>query len=82
MILTTTPSIEGKTITEYLCIVSADSSTRRSRSGSQGVSGAMAEIMRKAEKAGADAVVGVQFVGPTAHYYDTIHIYGTAVKLK
>ncbi len=83
MVVTTTPSVEGKTIKEYLGIVFAKSDTKLSATrSSQGVRGAVDEIKNDAEKLGADAVVGVQFVGPAAQFYDTIHLYGTAVKFK
>ncbi|WP_423908251.1 heavy metal-binding domain-containing protein [Candidatus Spongiihabitans sp.] len=83
IILTTTSSIEGKTIKEYFGIVSAQSNQVLDRTHvAQGVSGALDEVANRASELGADAVVGMQFVGPTAHYYDTIHIYGTAVKFK
>lgn len=83
MILTTTNSVDGKTIKEYLDIVNGNSDTIIDNiRGNQGVSGALNEMKKTATELGADAIVGVQFVGPTAHYYDTIHIYGTAVKFK
>ena len=83
MILTTTPSVEGKTIKEYLGIVRAQSNTVVTKTHSHlGINGALNEVADQASKLGADAVVGVQFVGPTAHYNDTIHVYGTAVKFK
>ncbi len=83
IILTTTPSIEGKTIKEYLSIVRAQSNQVLDRThATQGVSGALDQVANMASELGADAIIGVQFVGPTAHHYDTIHIYGTAVKFK
>ncbi len=83
MILTTTDSVEGKSIKEYLGIVHSRSNTMsREHRSPLGVGGALDEVENKASELGADAVVGVQFVGPIAQSYDTIHIYGTAVKFK
>lgn len=84
MILTTTHSIDGKIIQKYLSIVGAqsDEPTKGTLGSKLGFGGALEKIKERAADFGADVAVGVQFVGPTAHYYDTIHIYGTAVKLK
>ena len=83
MILTTTPSVEGKHIGEYLGIVCAQSNKMiRSTLSEQGISGALSEVENKAIELGADAVVGVQFVGPPEQSYGTIHVFGTAVKFK
>lgn len=84
MIITTTPSVEGKIIKRYISIVSGESDKKVGgiTGGAQGVSGALSQMTDQATGFDADAIVGVQFVGPSAHLYSTIHIYGTAVQFK
>jgi len=71
MILTTTSTVEGKTVSEYLGVVTGKGVDLESKDFEQ----AMREA---AEKMGADAIVGIQFSFDDG-YVCTI---GTAVKLK
>lgn len=85
MITTTTPTLQGREISEYLGVLYAFDSTQYSdRSAPNAIARAMAQLEELAAERGADAVVDV------THQYDrdeksgTVYfvVRGTAVKLK
>lgn len=73
MIVTTTPSVEGKTIAKYLRLVHGDSDNNREE--------ALIQMKEMATPYGADAIVSVQ-ISILLHgsYSPVYHLYGTAVK--
>ncbi|MGN1031734.1 MAG: heavy metal-binding domain-containing protein [Butyricicoccaceae bacterium] len=85
MITTTTPTLQGREISEYLGVLYAfDSTQYTDRSAPNAIGRAMAQLEKLAEDRGADALVDVK------HQYDrdektgTVYfvVSGTAVKLK
>ena len=85
MIVTTTNSVDGKIIAEYLGVVGANTETPKlnAPAGTRiGFGGALNQIKEQATKMGGDAVVGLQVVGATEQIYGTVHLYGTVVKFK
>ncbi len=85
MIITTALSVEGRTITEYLGIVSAaqvmvmpGGNKGVQRGWQAGVEGATAILQQQAEGLGADAVIAARF----EPFGMNICATGTAVRLK
>ena len=82
MIITTTLSVEGRTVSEYLGIVSAAQVMPGGNKGVQrgwqaGVDGATEILLQQAASLGADAVVGVSYTP----FGMNICATGTAVRL-
>lgn len=86
--ITTTPSLEGKTITEYLGIVSGcgiymlPGGNKMIQAGwSGGVQEALLNMQEQANELSADAVVGLTVNAYKSGGYDYVQTTGTAVKL-
>ena len=89
MILTTTPTVEGKTISKYLGIVTGfDSSASWPKNGE--LNHAVRELQNEAAKLDADAIIGINIAAAKStsqnvgNEYDfpMLCVIGTAVKLK
>ena len=84
MILTTTDSVQGKNITEYLGLVSAATAVMVTGSHKM-MTNTMCihaqnlqdELGRKAAEMGADAVVGIKYAAVGGNHF----LIGTAVKI-
>ncbi len=88
MIVSTTNTIDGKTVSQYLGIVSgcviaafAGGAKATQRGWAAAVEGAQKEMVAQAENLGADAVLGVKIDAHKSGVADYLCIIGTAVKL-
>lgn len=89
MIVTTTPSVEGKRITEYLGVVAANEPLAVNLGG-KGLQRAwnnsfktlQSELISQASALGADAIVGFKADTYKPDSSDTIYATGTAVKFE
>lgn len=87
MIVTTTPNVEGKQISQYLGIVTQCSifavpgGAKMIQRGWRGsFDAAIEELTQQAEQLGADAIVGVIYNAYKSGMVDYLHVTGTAVK--
>lgn len=72
MILTTTPSVEGKTILKYLGVVSGRGDNAKT---------SLDEMTKEATELSADAIVGIQIAaGRPSDYNCFVYTLGTAIK--
>ena len=87
MIVTTTPNVEGKQISQYLGIVTycqifaVPGGTKMIQRGWSGAMNlAIDELKQQADELGADAIVGVIYNAYKTGMVDYLHVTGTAVK--
>lgn len=85
MIVTTSQNVEGRTISEYLGVVSfaevmmmAGGNKGTARGWQTGVNDSVAGLIQEAEGLGADAIIATHF----EPFGTTIVAYGTAVRLE
>ena len=88
MIISTTNSIDGKSVSQYLGLVSgcviasfAGGAKGTQRGWATAVEGAQKEMVAQAEGLGADAILGVKMDAHKSGVADYLCLMGTAVKL-
>lgn len=88
MIISTTNNIDGKSISQYLGIVSGcvmagfpGGAKAVQRGWTTAVEGAQKEMISQASSMGADAILGVKIDSHKSGVGDYVYITGTAVKL-
>lgn len=88
MIISTTNTLDGKTVLQYLGIVSGcvvagfpGGAKAVQRSWTTAVEGAQKEMISQATNLGADAILGVKIDAHKSGVADYVYITGTAVKL-
>ena len=88
MIISTTNTIDGKTVTNYLGIVTGCvmagfpcGAKAVQRGWTTAVEGAQKEMVSQASALGADAILGVKIDAHKSGIGDYLYITGTAVKL-
>lgn len=88
MIISTTNTIDGKTVSQYLGIVSgcmivgfAGGAKATQRGWATAMESAQKEMVAQADSLGADAILGVKFDTHKSGVADYLCIIGTAVKL-
>ncbi|MGR3913017.1 MAG: YbjQ family protein [Gammaproteobacteria bacterium] len=78
IIMTTTPTVEGKTVSEYLAVVDGQVTQNRGMSFELRFNECLADMCKTAGSLGADAIIGIQFSIDDG----LVCAIGTAVKLK
>ena len=88
MIISTTNTLDGKNVPQYLGIVTGcvmagfpGGAKAVQRGWTTAVEGAQKEMVAKAEGLGADAILGVKIDAHKSGIGDYVYITGTAVKL-
>lgn len=88
MVISTTSTIDGKTVSQYLgivcgCVVAGFPGGVKAvqRGWTTAVEGAQKEMVSQATNLGADAILGVKIDAHKSGVADYVYITGTAVKL-